>query len=59
MMNANSHWYIQASAYYLTRVPWGGMQDDPGAKSADWLCGYKAMHVAEFSTSFSILCSQR
>ena len=44
---------------YLTRAPWAassqGMQDDPGAKSANCLCGY----VAELSTSFSILFYQR
>ena len=31
------------------------MQNDPGANSGNWLCNY----VAELSTSFSILFSQR
>ena len=45
------------------KAPWAasskGMQDNPGAMSANWLCGYVAMwlcgYVAEFLTSFSIL----
>ena len=43
------------SSCYMTRAPWAtssqGMQDDPGAKSGNWLCDY----VAELSTSSSIL----
>ena len=44
------------------QAPWAassqGMQDDPGAKSGNSLCGF-VLYVAEFSTSFSIPFSQR
>ena len=36
--------------YYLTPGPWAassqGMQDDPGAKSANWLCGCLSMWLS-------------
>ena len=43
---------------YLTWASWAassrGMQDEPGAKSANWLCEYVCGYVTELSTSFSI-----
>ena len=48
-----SYKVFSVSSCYLTRAPWAassqGMQDDSGAKSANWLCGY----VSKMSTSFS------
>ena len=53
------NFWEHAFTHYLTRASWApssqGMQDHPGAKSANWLCSYICMYVAELSTSSSNL----